>query len=217
MKFMAFAAIVFLGLCPFVAKKYLYNKLFNPSETLTQIMEERHSGSSFDPKKTISEDKIRSIIHAAQLTPSSYNEQPWNFIICDKTKNLDAYNKVFSTLHRFNQNWAKNAPVLVLAAASKNSSKNNEPNLWAEYDTGAAAFGISMQATALGLMAHQIAGFDQVKISQLLDLPADIKPISIIALGYEDVNQSSAKSKERKPVGDNFFQGSWGLTNEKWS
>jgi nitroreductase len=214
MKFITYAAFIFLGFCFFVANAN--NKSVDSAETLTQIMKERHSGNLFDLEKSVSADKITSLVHAAQSAPSSYNEQPWNFIICDKTRNPNAYNKIFSTLHKFNQNWAKNAPILILTTVSKNLSKNNEPNLWAEYDTGAAALSMCLQATASGLMAHQIAGFDQVKVSKLLDLPENTKPISIIAIGYEDLTRSKPKIKERKATNENFFQDTWGLPNNNW-
>lgn len=215
MKTILISLLALLGFSPFIAKKCFYHDQC-PAQSLTQVLEARHSGNFFDPNKHVTPNQIKSLIHAAQLTPSSYNEQPWNFIICDKSINSEAYDKVFSTLHQFNQNWAKNAQVLAVITASTNYSKNNHTNTSAQYDTGAAALSMAIQATALGLMTHQIAGFDTVELTKLLNLPSDVMPLSVMAIGYEDITRSTTRAKERKPITENFFQDSWGSINNYW-
>jgi len=212
MKTILIGLLALLGFSPFIAKKCFYHD----QQSVTQILEARHSGNFFDPNKHVTANQIKSLIHAAQLTPSSYNEQPWNFIICDKSINSEAYDKVFNTLHQFNQNWAKNAQVLAVITASTNYSKNNHANTSAQYDTGAAALSMAIQATALGLMTHQIAGFDTEELTKLLNLPSDVIPLSVMAIGYEDLTRSTTRTKERKPITENFFQDSWGSINNYW-
>jgi len=214
--FIMIAMLLATGLALYIAKKNLSQPTQNSLNGITNILEQRHSGYSFDPNKKVSQDNITSLIKAAQLTPSSYNEQPWNFIICDKSTSLDAYTKTLSSLAEANQKWAKDAQLLVVVTTSKNSVINNEPNPWAEYDTGAAALSMSIQATALGLMTHQMAGFDRAKITEFLALPTNVIPMSIIAIGYEDLTRSKAQPRQRKQTHENFFQGAWGRTNSNW-
>lgn len=177
---------------------------------LSEIFIKRHSGDNYDPIPGLDEDQMRSLIQAARLTPSSYNDQPWNFIFCDREKSPEAYSKALSSLQ--GNDWAGNAPLLVIVVIRTKFLKNGKNNIWAEYDTGAAALSMSLQAADMGLMAHQIGGFDKDAIREQFQLPENCKPLAIIAIGYEDANQSETKPRSRRPVEDNFFQGQWGTS-----
>lgn len=178
-------------------------------DCLSQIFTKRYSGYAYDTSRIVTAEQLRSIVEAGHSAPSSYNEQPWRFIICDRTTDPAAYDKAFSTLVEFNQGWAKNAPVLIVSVAASKSAHSGEPNRWSQYDTGAAAFGMMLQATELGLMAHQMGGFDEAKMQQVFSIPADFVPMSVMAIGYADINELP-KARQRKPLEENFFKGSWG-------
>lgn len=173
-----------------------------------ELLSKRYSGYSFDASRKVSHEQLLSILEAGRLAPSSYNDQPWYFIVCDKNTNPEAYQKAFSTLVEFNQGWAKTAPVLLIVIAN-DKSHQGQFNRWAQYDTGAAAFSIMLQATSLGLMAHQMGGFDEQKVRQLFSLPEHAIPMSVMAIGYAAPGDKK-KEKERKPLRENFFDGAWG-------
>lgn len=175
---------------------------------VVDVMTKRASGYSFDATRSVSQEQMHSLMEAASLAPSSYNEQPWYFIVCDRTSNDASYDKTLSTLVEFNQNWAKNAPVLVIVVAASRSTHNNTLNRHAQYDTGAAAYGMMLQATSLGLMAHQMSGFDTEKLTKLFAIPADHVPMAVMAIGYPASTQETMP-KKRKPLSENFFMGSW--------
>jgi nitroreductase len=181
-----------------------------------EVLAERRSGYTFDESRAVGLEDIVRIAHAGRSAPSSYNNQPWVFIVCDRTTDAASYDKALSTLVPFNQQWASKAPVLVVVAADTHSHKG-EYNKWAQYDTGAAAGYMMLQATALGLMAHQMGGFDAAKISTLFALPTHVVPMAVMAIGYAGENESRGGKKERKPLSDNFFVGSLenGLNEEK--
>lgn len=176
---------------------------------LTQILSKRFSGYDYDAKKPVTHEQLKAIVEAGHLAPSSYNEQPWNFIICNSATDRSAYEKALSTLVEFNQGWAKNAPVLIIIVSASKSSQKDEPNRHAQYDTGAASFSMMLQATSLGLMAHQMGGFDEVKARQIFSIPADFFPLAVMAIGYPAPSQKQTERK-RKELGENFFNGSWG-------
>jgi nitroreductase len=178
------------------------------NDTISKILSERYSGYTFDNTKIVSFDDIRQIAEAGKLTPSSSNNQPWVFIICDRTTNPKAYAKALGTLVEQNREWAKNAPVLIIAISSTNSANNGTVNRWAQYDTGAATFSMMLQATSLGLMAHQMGGFDENKLRQEFSIPNQFVPMSVMAIGYGNPNES--KPKKRKPLNENFYLGTWG-------
>ena len=176
-------------------------------QSFARIIAERHSGYRFDQTKSITIDQLQQLMNAARSAPSSYNDQPWSFIICDRATNLAAFEQVVAGLDEFNQKWAAKASLLVLCIAYNNSHKG-QFNHWAQYDTGAASFGMMLQATALGLMAHQMGGFDAIKLKNNFKLPESCVVMSVMAIGYPDTEEQYKRS--RKPLSDNFFVGEWG-------
>lgn len=170
-------------------------------------IDERYSAVSFDKEKIVTAEEFEALAQAAQLSPSSYNEQPWVFIFCDRIVDPESYEKAFSTVVPFNQNWAQDAQVLIIVLYSKNFIKNGKENRWAGYDTGAAVQSLSLQATYLGLITHQIGGFDPVQIRELFEIDEGMEPISIIALGYPSEHEVRPERK-RKPLSSNFYKGS---------
>jgi nitroreductase len=169
----------------------------------------RHSGISFDASRYVDNTQLKSLIEAARWSPSSFNDQPWNFIICDRLQTPEAYEKALASIFGTQQDWVQNAPVLVIVVARTKFSYNNDFNEWAEYDTGAAALSFSLQATDLNLMTHQLGGFDPDVIRVDFGIPEDHKPMAIIALGYESADEEP-QERERLPIGTNFFLGEWG-------
>jgi nitroreductase len=179
------------------------------TDCMSQLLSRRYSGYSYDNSRLITHEQLQAIVEAGRLAPSSYNEQPWNFIICDRNTNPKAYEKALSALVEFNQGWAKKAPVLIISVAASKSSHKDELNRWSQYDTGAAAFGMMLQAASLGLMAHQMGGFDEAKMRQVFSIPKDFVPMSVMAIGYQSADEVRPERK-RKPLTENFFMGSWG-------
>ncbi len=191
-----------------------FAKKSDSQDSFADLLSRRHSGYAYDSSRPVTQDQMKELAKAAQSAPSSYNDQPWFFIMCDRASQPEAYGKVMSSLVEFNQQWAKAAPVLVVVAAHKNSHKG-EANRWAHYDSGAAAVCMVLKAASMGLMAHQMGGFDPEKISTLFDLPKDVEPMSVMAIGYEAAGETKNAAKDRKPLHENFFAGAWakGLGN----
>lgn len=132
--------------------------------------------------KDVSTDDLKKVFEAARWAPSSYNEQPWRFFV---GRRGDAtYRKIFDSLVEFNQGWAKSAPVLILSVASNKFLQNGNPNYHALHDTGAATISLALEATALGLHAHSMAGFDHGKARKAFNIPADYEVGAVTALGY---------------------------------
>lgn len=171
------------------------------------VFSQRHSGRNYDSTRRVTSEQLNSLIKAAQAAPSSYNEQPWNFIICDRFTSPESFDKTLHTLVPQNQKWAQEAPVLIIVVASLHSRKGNV-NKWALYDTGAAAFSMALQATILGLMAHQMGGFNATQISEFFAIPEGYMPLSVMAVGYAK-NEAAAIPKHRKEIDENFFWGTW--------
>jgi nitroreductase len=165
----------------------------------------------------VSDATLRSLFEAARWAPSSNNEQPWTFLVSRKGDGAN-HEKMVSTLVEFNQGWARNAPVLVIAVSELAFAKNGTPNRNAFYDTGAAVALLSIEATAEGLFVHQMAGFDPQKAREAFLIPEGWEAISAFTIGHpgnpaslsETLRQREHAPRARKPLADFVMSGKWG-------
>lgn len=158
-------------------------KYAQPSaEGVLPVILERWSPRAF-ADRDVSPADLKIIFEAARWAPSSYNEQPWRFLVGDR--NSETYKKIFETLVPFNQDWAKTAPVLILGVAKTRFSHNDSPNNYGVYDLGAATGFITLQAASIGLATHQMAGFDWAKAREAFEIPETYAIGSVMALGYQ--------------------------------
>jgi nitroreductase len=132
--------------------------------------------------KPVSEDDLKTIFDAASWAASSYNEQPWRFVVGRKGDAV--WEKIFGALMPMNQSWANAAPVLYATFAKKTFSHHGTPNTVAVHDVGAASATASLQATALGLHTHGMAGFDRAALAAAIGVPDDFEPVAVWAVGY---------------------------------
>lgn len=146
------------------------------------VLLERWSPRAFADRDVPAGD-LKTIFEAARWAPSSYNEQPWRFLVGHRGS--ETYSKILDALVPFNQDWAKSAPVLVLGVAKTRFSHNDSPNNYAGHDLGAAMALMAVEATALGLAAHQMAGFDWAKAREAFAIPETYAMGSVMAIGYQ--------------------------------
>ncbi len=123
------------------------------------VFHSRWSPRSFADRE-VSPADLKKVFEAARWTASSHNEQPWRFLV--GARNSLTYQEDIRHSCAANQTWAVRAPVLILGAAKTKFAHNGNPNRVALYDLGAASFSLTLQAAALGLATHQMAGFDYV-------------------------------------------------------
>jgi nitroreductase len=175
----------------------------------------RWSPRAFDARP-VEKAKLLSLLEAARWAPSSFNEQPWVFLIGTKDQPAE-YAKVLDCMVEFNQGWAKAAPVLMLTVAHLNFDKNGSSNRHAFHDIGLAMGNLTMQATAEGLFVHQMAGILPDKARELFAIPKDWEVVAGVALGYlgradslpEALRQREEAPRTRKPLNKFVFSGSW--------
>lgn len=188
---------------------------------INHLLTERWSPRAFSDKIP-SKDQLLKLLEAARWAPSSFNEQPWRFIIGIKNEG-DSYQKVFNCLNEFNQEWAQNAPVLMLVCAKKHFSHTGKPNRHNRYDCGAAMANFTLQATEEGLHVHQMAGIHPEKGQEIFDVPDDFEVVTGVALGYagdpdilsEKNRKSELAERQRKELNEISFIGDWGKSFHK--
>lgn len=188
----------------------------NPAETeypVHELISERWSPRAFAPK-AVEPEKLASLFEAARWAPSAGNKQPWSFIVATQ-EDAEAHTRFVSTLNEGNALWAPHAPVLILSIAQLYPYPGKEYVSF--YDLGMAVGNLLTQATALGLVAHQMGGFDSEKARAILNIPEGYQALAMIALGYpgtlekltDTLREREAAPRVRKAQGEFVFDGQW--------
>lgn len=182
---------------------------------VNDLIAERWSPRAFK-NEALTEEQILSLFEAARWAASAFNEQPWHFVYATQDDKA-AYDKILDCMVEFNQNWAKNAPLLILTAIRKNFTKTGDSNPIALHDLGLAIGNLTTQATSMGLYVHNMTGFDAGKAQQLFEIPSDYQVATLIAAGYktqssilpDDLKQAEEAARERKALSTIAFRGEW--------
>src|ERR1051325_1248380 len=186
---------------------------------IEEILERRWSPRAFSDR-IVEREKLQSLFEAARWAASSFNEQPWSFIVATKEK-PDEYAALLSCLTEKNQQWARLAPVLMVSVAKLKFEKNGKPNRHAFHDVGMAVSNLIVQATALGMYVHQMAGFSVDKVREIYGVPEGFEPLAAIAVGYPDdpnvlpepFREQDVGPRQRKPIDSFVFEAKWGETS----
>ncbi|MBI5422104.1 nitroreductase family protein [Candidatus Peregrinibacteria bacterium] len=160
-----------------------------------ELIANRWSPLSYS-NQPLSPELVQSLLEAARWAPSSFNEQPWSYVVGFQG---DAIHAPLADCLKEGNAWAKTAPVLMLSVAKTFFDHNHKPNRHAQHDTGAASALMALQATAMGLAFHQMAGFDSDKARSAFGIGEGFEPMAMIAIGFPgDSNALEGKMKERE-------------------
>ena len=158
--------------------------------------------------------KLQKAFEAARWAPSSYNEQPWRFILGMKNYGK-SYDLLFDAILEKNKYWAQSAPVLVLICCRECFSHKDQVNRCAVYDTGTAVGQMVIQLYNDNLHARQIAGLNLETARNNFNIPAEYHVICIVAIGYlaPDDGQMNAAlpPRVRKNFDEFIFSENWDL------
>ena len=129
----------------------------------------------------ITDDELMALFEAARWAPSSYNNQPWRFIYAKR--DTAHWENLFGLMVEFNQSWTHQAAVLIVVVSKKTFDFNGESSRTHAFDTGAAWENLALEASARGLVAHGMQGFDYDRAHTELNIPEDHEVHAMIAIG----------------------------------
>jgi nitroreductase len=177
------------------------------------ILTERWSPRSFDPTALISTEDMTALLEAARWAASSYNFQPWRFII--SRRGDETFQKICEALSGFNQVWAPNASALVAVVVEQKTEGHIYPPI-ALFDTGLAVSQLTFEAHHRGFIVHQMIGFDKEKMNTTFDISGQRDCIVVLAIGRqgpaENLPEGQAREREvlpreRFPLSDLIISG----------
>jgi nitroreductase len=166
--------------------------------------------------RDVPEADLVAILEAARWAPSSYNEQPWRYIVVRRSDEA-AFAKALACLVEGNQAWAKFVPVLLFGIVVTTFSRNGKPNRAAEHDLGLASGSICVEATARGLCVHQMIGIVPEKVRETYGVPENALPLTALAIGYagegpdvpDALKERDRAPRTRRPLAATFFGDGW--------
>lgn len=188
------------------------------SVPIHDLLAKRWSPRAYDVNRTISREQLAALLEAARWAPSCNGDEPWRYLIFDKSRDAQGWQKAFDCLSENNRKWVKNVPVLMLSCAGSTFAHNGKPNRYGPHDTGAASACLALQGAAMGLAVHQMGGYDAAKARESFGIPEEYTPMAMIAVGYpaspdvldEETKQKELKPRSRKPIAQQFFEKEWG-------
>ena len=183
-----------------------------PDHDIEQLILPRWSARAMsgDP---LPQSELLRIFEAARWAPSRANKQGWYFLYAHRdTMDFDRF---YALLDEGNQGWCNRAAVLVVIL-SRRSTDDGRPIRVSAFDAGAAFENLALQAKAMGLVVHPMAGFDVKRTRVELNIPDHYEVLVMVAIGHpgeiEDLpayQQSREFPNQRKPVSEIIHEGSF--------
>jgi nitroreductase len=200
----------------FASKSIFTPERLDTRAPLHELLSERRSPRAFS-EQAIEPSKIVSLFEAARWSPSSANEQPWNFIVATKSDTRN-YTSIANALMEGNRRWALRAPLLVVGIAQSTYLKSGKPYRHAWYDLGQSIANMTAQATSQGLSVHQMGGFDANQLRTTLSISEGYDIVIVLAIGYaerpetlpDDLRSREEAPRMRKPLEAFVFTDAWG-------
>ena len=138
----------------------MQHKPAKTSVKIHDLIQTRWSPRAINPDKDISDEDLTALLEAARWAPSCFNDQPWRYIVCVKSKDETSWQHALNLSGRKKSKVGKKCARINAFHRNGKFQPQPKPNRWTMYDTGAASVSLCFQATALGLVVHQMGGFD---------------------------------------------------------
>lgn len=170
-------------------------------ETWDAIISRRNVRTYTD--QAIPQADLERVLEAARRTPSSMNQQPWDFIVCTDRPQLGELSRVW----RGAGHVARSAATIALVAPRSNDQWMRES---IQYDLGQATMSITLAAADLGIGTAHAAVTEHELASRILGLPEARFCAWLIALGYPaDRPLTPIKRPNRRPFDDVVHRERW--------
>jgi nitroreductase len=162
----------------------------------------RRARRAFDPRPVPAAEQ-ELLWHAASVAPSHGNSQTTRLLVASSPATRDA---LIRALSEGNRSWAGAAPLLVAVAALPGqatphvNSDGSERELWG-FQAGLVTGNLLAQATEVGLIAHPMAGFDEVAARAAFGAPGDVRVLVVVAIGYPGTVESLPEDLQKRETG----------------
>ena len=189
------------------------------AEVLAEPMRSRWSPRILDEDHVLADDDLSRLLEAARWAPSYGNTQPWRHLVL--RRGGPGHTVLVAHLTRGNSWWVPRASAVLLTAVQVRPDPQGndvkDPD-FARYDAGQAAAHLTLEARALGLHAHQFAGYDRAAVARELGVPGHLELMAGIAVGVlgdpataeERDREREERPRTRRPLAESVHVERWG-------
>ncbi len=167
------------------------------TKDLIEAIEERRSIRSFKPDP-IPEATISRIIGCGLVAPSAGNIQPWRLYVVKAPGAREALAQAAG-----GQEFVAAAPVVIVVAAEPRRSASRYgrrgSDLYCIQDTAALVENMLLAVVAYGLGACWVGAFDEQAASRALGLPAELRPVAMVPIGYPQEGALPRRPRPQRP------------------
>ena len=159
-----------------------------------EALKGRQSVKSYLPTP-VEKEKLEKVLEAGRLAPSSYHSQCRRFIVLTDPAVKKAIHDEAGT-----QPMIEQAPVVIVVCATPDHEHEDAmPCGEVKHPIDMALSGAYMMLEAYdqGLGTCWLGAFDAEAVKKVLGIPADVKVVTMIPLGYHDGTQPR---RDRKPL-----------------
>jgi nitroreductase len=146
---------------------------------------------------SVDQEVLDNILEAGRRSPSATNVQPWHFVIARGIKEKEAFS--FGGFNRF----TTNASFIVLGFYKKSEVIIERLSIM---DVTIALQNMVLAAWVQGVGSCWMGAFDDNKIKNILNLPAESVIVGAVAFGIPDKNPDQPK---KKPIDEIFHYDRW--------
>ena len=167
----------------------------------------------FDADAVIEDHQLVALLEAARWAATWGNRQPVRFVV--GVRGDATFDRMAALLKRGNA-YAKASSALVLVCADEGEDERTA--LYSAVDAGAAIAQLTIEAVSRSMIAHPMAGFDVAGAREEFGIPAEVRPLAVIAVGvlgdYEqappEIVERDSIPRARLPLAETVFTGTWG-------
>ena len=149
--------------------------------TFMELAKNRYSERKFDTRP-VEQEKINKILEAGRLSPTACNYQPQRIYVIQSEEALKKARNM--RVSHFN------APLMFLVCYDRETAWKNPRDRWyenycsGEQDAAIVASAMMYEAEELGVHSVWLRGFDSQEVSETFELPENIVPVMMFAMGY---------------------------------
>lgn len=146
-----------------------------------------------------------TLFEAFRWAPSSNNRQPWRLLVAQSPEAARTWDDALS---EGNRAWATAAPLKLVLVGNPAEQADRDGLQCFMLDCGLALENLLVQGCAMGLTAHAMVGWDAAKVAAGFAIPAPMRPVALVAVGYRgrvedlapEVREKDLRPRTRRPV-----------------
>ena len=162
----------------------------------------RRSVRAYDSRE-VEEDKLVRVLESGRLSPSAGNRQERRFIVV-----RDARTRKALSIAARDQKFVAEAPVVIAACSVEKEYTMACGQLAYPIDTAIAVDHMTLQAVEEGLGTCWIGAFDEEKVKEILNIPDNVRVVSLLPLGYPS---DIPRPKSRKNLDEIVMWEKWNI------